>query len=51
MKDADGVLLSPTYSTAKMDNYNGMLKLGYDINENQRVKLLISDILQDQTLM
>ncbi len=38
MKDADGVLLSPTYSTAKMDNYNGMLKLGYDINENQRIE-------------
>lgn len=38
MKDADGVLLSPTYSTAKMDNYNGMLKLGYDINDNQRIE-------------
>ncbi|MGG7469985.1 TonB-dependent receptor [Chryseobacterium arthrosphaerae] len=38
MKDADGVLLSPTYSTARMDNYNGMLKLGYDINDNQRIE-------------
>lgn len=38
MKDADGVNLSPTYSTAKMDNYNGMLKLGYNINDNQRVE-------------
>ena len=36
MKDADGVNLSPTYSTAKMNNYNGMLKLGYNINDNQR---------------
>ena len=38
MKDADGVYMSPTYSTAKMNNYNGMLKLGYNINENQRVE-------------
>ncbi|SIT25896.1 iron complex outermembrane recepter protein [Chryseobacterium ureilyticum] len=38
MKDANKVYLTPTYSTAKMDNYNGMLKLGYDINENQRVE-------------
>ncbi|WP_449400162.1 TonB-dependent receptor plug domain-containing protein [Chryseobacterium wanjuense] len=38
MKDADGVNLSPTYSPAKMDNYNGMLKLGYNINDNQRVE-------------
>lgn len=38
MKDADGVNLSPTYSTAKMDNYNGMLKLGYNINDNQRIE-------------
>jgi len=38
MKDADGVYLSPTYSTAKMDNYNGMLKLGYNINQNQRIE-------------
>ncbi|CAH0129210.1 TonB-dependent receptor [Chryseobacterium sp. Bi04] len=38
MKDGDGVMLSPTYSTAKMDNYNGMLKLGYDINDNQRIE-------------
>ncbi|MPS72538.1 MAG: TonB-dependent receptor [Chryseobacterium sp.] len=38
MKDADGVDLSPTYSPAKMDNYNGMLKLGYNINENQRIE-------------
>lgn len=38
MKDADGVNLSPAYSTAKMNNYNGMLKLGYDINDNQRVE-------------
>ncbi|AZA52616.1 TonB-dependent receptor [Chryseobacterium sp. G0201] len=38
MKDADGINLSPTYSTAKMNNYNGMLKLGYEINDNQRVE-------------
>ncbi|WP_370896698.1 TonB-dependent receptor [Chryseobacterium gossypii] len=38
MKDADGVDLSPTYSPAKMDNYNGMLKLGYNINSNQRIE-------------
>lgn len=38
MKDGDGVMLSPTYSTAKMDSYNGMLKLGYDINDNQRIE-------------
>ncbi len=38
MKDANKVYLSPTYSTAKMDNYNGMLKLGYDINDNQRIE-------------
>lgn len=38
MKDADGVSLSPTYSTAKMDNYNGMLKVGYTINKDQRVE-------------
>ncbi|UOU99434.1 TonB-dependent receptor [Chryseobacterium daecheongense] len=38
MKDADGVNLSPTYSPAKMDNYNGMLKLGYNINDNQRIE-------------
>lgn len=38
MKDADGANLSPTYSPAKMDNYNGMLKLGYNINENQRLE-------------
>lgn len=37
-KDADGVNLSPTYSTAKMDNYNGMLKLGYNFNDNQRIE-------------
>jgi len=39
MKDADGVNLSPTYSPAKMDNYNGMLKLGYDITDSQRVEV------------
>lgn len=38
MKDADGASLSPTSSPAKMDNYNGMLKLGYNINDNQRVE-------------
>lgn len=38
MKDADGVNLSPTYSTAKMDNYNGMLKLGYNLTDNQRIE-------------
>jgi len=38
MKDADGQFLSPTYSTAKMNNYNGMLKLGYNIDENQRIE-------------
>ncbi|PJJ64642.1 TonB-dependent receptor [Chryseobacterium geocarposphaerae] len=38
MKDADGVNLSPTYSPAKMNNYNGMLKLGYNINDNQRIE-------------
>lgn len=38
LKDADGVSLSPTYSTAKMDNYNGMLKVGYTINKDQRVE-------------
>jgi len=37
-KDGDGVLISPTYSIAKMDNYNGLLKIGYDINENQRIE-------------
>lgn len=39
LKDGDGQNLSPTYSTAKMDNYNGMLKLGYDINDNQRIEI------------
>ena len=38
MKDADGINLSPTYSPAKMDNYNGMLKLGYNFNDNQRIE-------------
>jgi len=38
MKDGDGVHLTPTYSPAKMDNYNGMLKIGFDINKNQRVE-------------
>jgi iron complex outermembrane receptor protein len=38
MKDADGVNLTPTYSTAKMDNYNGMLKVGYNINKDQRIE-------------
>lgn len=38
MKDADGVNLTPTYSTAKMDNYNGMLKVGYNINNDQRIE-------------
>lgn len=38
MKDADGINLSPTYSTAKMDNYNGMLTLGYNFNENNRIE-------------
>jgi iron complex outermembrane receptor protein len=38
MKDADGVNLSPTYSPAKMNNYNGMLKLGYNIDDNQRIE-------------
>lgn len=38
MKDADGINLSPTYSTAKMDNYNGMLKLRYNFNENNRIE-------------
>ncbi|MDH6251510.1 iron complex outermembrane receptor protein [Chryseobacterium sp. H1D6B] len=39
MKDADGVNLSPTYSPAKMDNYNGMVKLGYNLNDNQRIEV------------
>lgn len=38
MKDADGLSLTPTYSPAKMDNYNGMLKLGYNITDNQRIE-------------
>lgn len=38
MKDADGASLSPTSSPAKMDNYNGMLKLGYTISDNQRIE-------------
>ncbi|WP_419869426.1 TonB-dependent receptor [Chryseobacterium sp. CT-SW4] len=38
MKDADGNNVSPSYSPAKMDNYNGMLKLGYDLNPNQRIE-------------
>ena len=38
LKDANGDNLSPTYSTAKMNNYNGMLKLGYNFNENNRVE-------------
>jgi iron complex outermembrane receptor protein len=38
MKDADGVNLTPTYSPAKMDNYNGMLKVGYNINNDQRIE-------------
>ncbi|WP_228459209.1 TonB-dependent receptor [Chryseobacterium carnipullorum] len=38
MKDADGVNLTPTYSPAKMDNYNGMLKVGYNINKDQRIE-------------
>lgn len=38
MKDADGVSLSPTSSPAKMDNYNGMIKLGYTLNDNQRIE-------------
>lgn len=38
MKDADGVYLTPTYSPAKMDNFNGMLKVGYNLNENQRIE-------------
>ena len=39
MKDADGIYLTPTYSTAKMNNYNGMLKLGYNINSDQRIEV------------
>jgi len=38
-KDGDGVMLSPTYSTAQMNNYNGLLKLGYDINDDQRIEV------------
>nr|WP_314494748.1 TonB-dependent receptor [uncultured Chryseobacterium sp.] len=38
MKDADGISLSPTSSPARMNNYNGMLKLGYTINEKQRIE-------------
>lgn len=38
MKDADGISLSPTSSPARMNNYNGMLKLGYNLNENQRIE-------------
>ncbi|WP_312901971.1 TonB-dependent receptor [Chryseobacterium taichungense] len=38
LKDANGDNLSPTYSTAKMNNYNGMLKLGYNFNENNRIE-------------
>lgn len=38
MKDADGISLSPTSSPAKMDNYNGMIKLGYTLNDNQRIE-------------
>lgn len=38
-KDGDGVFLSPTYSTAQMNNYNGLLKLGYDINDDQRIEV------------
>ncbi|KFF14406.1 TonB-dependent receptor [Chryseobacterium soli] len=38
MKDANGINLSPTYSPAKMDNYNGMLKVGYTINNDQRIE-------------
>ena len=39
LKDSDGKNLSPSYSTAKMDNYNGLIKLGYNFNENQRIEV------------
>ncbi|MHA6697262.1 TonB-dependent receptor [Chryseobacterium sp. A321] len=39
LKDAEGQNMSTTYSPAEMDNYNGMLKVGYDINSDQRLEL------------
>lgn len=38
MKDANGNNLSPTSSPARMNNYNGMLKVGYTLNDNQRIE-------------
>lgn len=38
LKDANGVNVSPTYSLANMDTYNGLIKIGYEISDNQRIE-------------
>ncbi|TDE43789.1 TonB-dependent receptor [Flavobacterium rhamnosiphilum] len=38
LKDANSVNISPTYSLANMNTYNGLIKIGYEISENQRIE-------------
>jgi iron complex outermembrane receptor protein len=38
LKDANSVNISPMYSLANLNTYNGMLKIGYEINKNQRIE-------------
>jgi iron complex outermembrane receptor protein len=38
LKDANSVNLSPTYSLANLNSYNGLIKIGYAISDTQRIE-------------
>lgn len=39
LKDANSVNISPMYSLANLNVYNGLIKLGYELSEKQRVEV------------
>jgi iron complex outermembrane receptor protein len=38
LKDANSVNISPNYSLANMNMYNGLIKIGYEISNTQRIE-------------
>lgn len=38
LKDANSINIAPNYSLANMNTYNGLIKIGYEISEKQRIE-------------
>jgi iron complex outermembrane receptor protein len=39
-RDAEGLVISPEYGLGETKSYNGFTKIGYDINDKQRLELM-----------